>query len=74
MKYALTTIGCAAVLGLAVVVQLGAAIGAAVGRGNCPGGHRLGRSRTGCQPTSYGPWPSGPRSTAHHLRRPDTDD
>ena len=61
-------------IGLAVVLQLGAAIGAAVGRGNGPGGHRPGRSRTGRQPTSYGPWPSGPRPTAHQLRRPDTDD
>ena len=48
-------------IGLAVVVQLGAAIGATVGFGNDPGGHRPGRSRAGRQPTEDGPWPSGPR-------------
>jgi membrane protein len=48
-------------IGLAVVVQLGAAIGAPIGRGDNPDGHRPGRSRTGRQPIEDGPWPSGPR-------------
>jgi membrane protein len=58
-------------IGLAVALQLGAAIGATIGRGNDPDGHRRRRSRPGRQSAKDGPWPSSPRPphTPHEETR-----
>ena len=58
-------------IGLAVALQLGAATGAAIGRGDDPGGHRPGSSRAGGQPAQDGPWPAVPRPprTPHEETR-----
>ena len=48
-------------IGLAVALQLGAVIGATIGRGTTPTAPVPSRSRTGRQPTKDGPWPSSPR-------------
>jgi len=61
-------------IGLAVALQLGAAIGANIGRGNAPRGHRRGRSRAGARRLGTGRGPAVPARPAHHMRRPDTDD
>jgi membrane protein len=59
-------------IGLAVALQLGAAVGAAIGRGKGPRRPPSGQIPAGRQPAEDGPWPSRPRPPAHHMRRPDT--